>query len=305
MKKLKHILFAFIFSLIIGSQGIVSHAASLSNLQGGIYTITNDVSHENETGMAMARSYLKEKMTLEKSNGSWYYTIKFSGLQYMSKHKIYVNGSKVSHTVVSKNTSADTIELKFKTKSITPKLKVTMYVSAMGRNVEFGIIPKESTLKLVKATEESKSENSTNSTNNTNSSSNKTNNSTSNKNNSTSSNKTSSNKTNSSSSSSTKSESKSESKSDKTEKESNKAEEETDEAVKETEDKDKAEEDKEIEAKDEAEEDKEDEEVVEKTTEEVVSEVSDEKSSNKLVFVGLGAIVVIAIIVLVLRKIKK
>ena len=291
MKKIKNILFTLIFSLVIGCQAVVSHAASLSDLKAGVYTIKNDVSHESDTGMAMARSYLNETMTLEKSNGSWYYTIKFSGLQYMSKHAIYINGSKVSHTVKSKNTSADTIELKFKTKSITPNLKVSMYVSAMGRDVEFGVIPKESTLKLVKATEESKSESSTSSSsNNTNSSTSQS--SSSNKNTSSTSQTSSSNKTSStsnnssSSSSSTKTETKSE------EVESDKAKEETVEAE---------------ESKEEvAEETAEAEEVVaEKTTESVVSEASDEKSSNKLIFIGTGAIVVIAIIAVVLRRVKK
>ena len=279
MKKIKNILFTLIFSLVIGCQAVVSHAASLSDLKAGVYTIKNDVSHESDTGMAMARSYLNETMTLEKSNGSWYYTIKFSGLQYMSKHAIYINGSKVSHTVKSKNTSADTIELKFKTKSITPNLKVSMYVSAMGRDVEFGVIPKESTLKLVKATEESKSESSTSSS--------------SNKNNSSTSQTSSSNKTSSSSSSSssssTKTETKTETKSEEVEKESDKAKEET-----------KEESDKVEEETAEAEEV-----VAEKTTESVVSEASDEKSSNKLIFIGAGAIVVIAIIAVVLRRVKK
>ena len=320
MKKIKNILFTLIFSLVIGCQAVVSHAASLSDLKAGVYTIKNDVSHESDTGMAMARSYLNETMTLEKSNGSWYYTIKFSGLQYMSKHAIYINGSKVSHTVKSKNTSADTIELKFKTKSITPNLKVSMYVSAMGRDVEFGVIPKESTLKLVKATEESKSESSTSSSsNNTNSSTSQS--SSSNKNNSSTSQSSSSNKTNSStsqtsssnktsssssssSSSSTKTETKTETKSEEVEKESDKAKEETVEAEESKEEvaEETAEEKKE--ESDKAEEEAvEAEEVVETT--EVVSEASEEKSSNKLIFIGTGAIVVIAIIAVVLRRVKK
>lgn len=312
MKKIKNILFTLIFSLVIGCQAVVSHAASLSDLKAGVYTIKNDVSHESDTGMAMARSYLNETMTLEKSNGSWYYTIKFSGLQYMSKHAIYINGSKVSHTVKSKNTSADTIELKFKTKSIVPNLKVSMYVSAMGRDVEFGVIPKESTLKLVKATEESKSESSTSTSSNKNnsstsqsSSSNKTNSSTSQ---SSSSNKTSSSSS-SSSSSSTKTETKTETKSEEVEKESDKAKEETKEESKEESKEEVAEEtaEEEKEESDKVEEETaEAEEVVaEKTTESVVSEASDEKSSNKLTFIGAGAIVVIAIIAVVLRRVKK
>lgn len=269
MKKIKHVLFAFIFSFLIGCQAIVSYAANLSELKAGVYTISNDVSHESETGMAMARSYLNESMTLEKTNGSWYYTIKFSGLQYMSNHTIYVNGSKVSHTVKSKNTSQDTIELTFKTDSITPNLKVSMYVSAMGRDVEFGVIPKESTLKLVKATEESKVENSTNS---------------------------SSNKTDNSTDSSTKTETKTE----EVETESDKVEEEVEEVKTE----EVVEEEKKEEIKEESDETKE-EEVATKEVISGISESNNEKSSNKLIFIGAGAIVVIAIIALVLRKIKK
>lgn len=262
MKKIKHILFAFIFSFLIGCQEIVSYAADLSELKAGVYTISNDVSHENETGMAMARSYLNESMTLEKTNGSWYYTIKFSGLQYMSNHTIYIDGSKVIHTVKSKNTSQDTIELTFKTNSITPNLKVSMYVSAMGRDVEFGVIPKESTLNLVKLTEESNVENSKNS---------------------------SSDKIDDSTNSSTKTETKTE----EVETESDKVEEsKTEEVIEETEKKYTKEESDEIK----------EEEVVIK---EVISDSNDKKSSNKLIFIGAGFIVVIAITALVLRKIKK
>lgn len=279
MKKIKHILFALIFSFAIVCQEIVSYAADLSGLKAGVYTISNDVSHENETGMAMARSYLNESMTLEKTNGSWYYTIKFSGLQYMSNHTIYVNGSKVSHTVKSKNTSQDTIELTFKTNSITPNLKVSMYVSAMGRDVEFGVIPKESTLNLVKATEESNVENSTNSS--------------SNKTDSTNNTSSSSNKTDNSVNSSTKTETKTE----EVETESDKVEEETkiEEVVEESEKED---------TKEELEETKE-EEVVTKEVVSGISESNDENSSNKLIFIGAGSIVVIAMTALVLRKIKK
>lgn len=172
MKKIKNILVALVFSLIIGAQAIVSDAASLDSLKGGIYTIKNNVSHENETGMAMARTYVSDTMTLEKSNGSWYYTIKFNGAQYMSNHAIYVNGGRVSHTVVSK--SSDTISLKFKTSSISPSLKVSMYVSAMQRDVQFGVIPLESTLSLVKVTEQETTSNSSNNSSSSNSTSNTT-----------------------------------------------------------------------------------------------------------------------------------
>ena len=61
MKKIKNIFFVCIFSLIIGAQAIVANAAQLSELQSGIYEISNDVYHEQEIGMNMARHMGREK----------------------------------------------------------------------------------------------------------------------------------------------------------------------------------------------------------------------------------------------------
>ena len=154
MKKIKNIFFVCIFSLIMGAQAIVANAAQLSELQSGIYEISNDVYHEQEIGMNMARTYVDENMTLEKSEGKWYYTVKFSGTNYMENHRISINDELVDTEVVNENSEENTIELKFETDSITPDLEAQIYVDAMGRDVEFGIIPKEGTLNLVQAIEE-------------------------------------------------------------------------------------------------------------------------------------------------------
>ena len=154
MKKIKNIFFVCIFSLIMGAQAIVANAAELSELQSGIYEISNDVYHEQEIGMNMARTYVDENMTLEKSEGKLYYTVKFSGTNYMENHRISINDELVDTEVVSENSEENTIELKFETDSITPDLEAQIYVDAMGRDVEFGIIPKEETLNLVQAIEE-------------------------------------------------------------------------------------------------------------------------------------------------------
>ena len=154
MKKIKNIFFVCIFSLIMGAQAIVANAAQLSELQSGIYEISNDVYHEQEIGMNMARTYVDENMTLEKSEGKWYYTVKFSGTNYMENHRISINDELVDTEVVNENSEENTIELKFETDSITPDLEAQIYVDAMGRDVEFGIIPKEETLNLLQAIEE-------------------------------------------------------------------------------------------------------------------------------------------------------
>ena len=154
MKKIKSLFLIAMFSLIMSVQTLVASAAQLSELESGIYEIKNDVYHEQEIGMNMARTYLDENMILEKSEGKWYYTIKFSGTDYMNNHRICLNGKEVDAEVVSEDESKHTIELKFETDSVTPNLSTKIYVDAMERDVEFDVIPKEDTLNLVEAIEE-------------------------------------------------------------------------------------------------------------------------------------------------------
>lgn len=158
MKKIKNIFLVAVFSLIMSAQAIVVSAAQLSELESGIYEIENDVYHEQEIGMNMARQYLDENMTLEKSDGKWYYTVKFSGTNYMNNHRICLNGEEIDVETLNENTDENTIEFKFETDSITPDLSTKIYVDAMERDVEFDIIPKEDTLNLVQKIEEPKKE---------------------------------------------------------------------------------------------------------------------------------------------------
>ena len=219
MKKIKSLFLIAMFSLIMSVQTLVASAAQLSELESGIYEIKNDVYHEQEIGMNMARTYLDENMILEKSEGKWYYTIKFSGTDYMNNHRICLNGKEVKAEVVSEDESKHTIELKFETDSITPDLSTKIYVDAMERDVEFDVIPKEDTLTVVKAIEEPVE----------------------------------------------KVESETTSKED-------------------TEDNKQSEESK---------------------NEDVKEDSSEQKTSNKTIFIGIGSVIVIAIIALVVRKIKK
>ena len=143
MKKLKHL---FTILLTIFCITNVSYAASLDY---GLYNVKNDVYHEQEIGMNMARTYLNQTMRVDaKTNGTYYYTVEFSGTEYMNKHRILVNGSQVSTTKKS-NSSNGTIKLTFKVKSLSSKIKARIYVDAMGRDVEFQIIPDFSTAKCV------------------------------------------------------------------------------------------------------------------------------------------------------------
>lgn len=143
MKKLKH-LFTILLTILCITN--VSYAASLDY---GLYNVKNDVYHEQEIGMNMARTYLNQTMRVDaKTDGTYYYTVEFSGTEYMNKHRILVNGSQVSTTKKS-NSSKGTVKLTFKVKNLNSKIKAKLYVDAMGRDVEFQIIPDFSTAQCV------------------------------------------------------------------------------------------------------------------------------------------------------------
>ena len=84
--------------------------------------------------------------------------IKFSGANYMKDHKISINGENVNLDIINEDNENHTIELGFETDTIEPDMKASMYVDAMGRDVEFGIITKTDTLNLIEKIEEPKEE---------------------------------------------------------------------------------------------------------------------------------------------------
>ena len=142
-----------------------------------VYTIKNEVYHENATGMTMARQYLNSTSKVEEVNGKYYVTMTFTGVEYMNNHQIYVNGSKVDAEIVESTSSK--IALRFAVESLSDSIKVGTYVIPMGRTIDFDVKMLEDTLKLVDGNvEEDKEEDSTNNSTGNNSSS--TNNSTSN-----------------------------------------------------------------------------------------------------------------------------
>ena len=142
-----------------------------------VYTIENQVYHENATGMTMARKYLNSTSKVEEVNGKYYVTMTFTGVEYMNNHQIYVNGSKVDAEIVESTSSK--IALRFAVESLSDSIKVGTYVIPMGRTIDFDVKMLEDTLTLVDGNvEEDKEEDSTNNSTGNNSSS--TNNSTSN-----------------------------------------------------------------------------------------------------------------------------
>lgn len=129
-----------------GTSGSTSTESTVK--KGKLYTIQNTVSHESETGRQMARKYLNSTSKVEEIDGKYYVTLTFTGSEFMKNHAIYVNGSKVSHTVAAK--SGDSISLRFRVSSLSDTIKVGMYVVPMSRNIDFTVKLLQNTLKFVK-----------------------------------------------------------------------------------------------------------------------------------------------------------
>ena len=113
-----------------------------------VYTGKNNVTHDSETGLSMARKALEETLKVEDVNGKKYVTLTFTpmGSTMMNNHTVYVNGAKVETT---KSVNGEIVSLRFAVGSLEDSIKVSAYVTMMGSNVEFGVDILEDTLTLV------------------------------------------------------------------------------------------------------------------------------------------------------------
>lgn len=114
---------------------------------GKLYSIQNNVTHESETGVAMARKYLNATSKVEEIEGQYYVTLTFTGSDFMQNHVIYVNGSEVA---VTRSTNGDETNIRFAVSSLTDDIKVKVYIVPMSREVEFGVELLVDTLTFIK-----------------------------------------------------------------------------------------------------------------------------------------------------------
>ena len=117
-------------------------------VKGKLYTIKNEIISDNATGKAMARKYLNSTTKIEEVDGKMYATLTFTGVDLMSNHKIYVNGSVVNHTITSKTSSS--VSIRFAIPDVNADIKVQVFVVPMNSTVTFGVKLLEDTLTFVK-----------------------------------------------------------------------------------------------------------------------------------------------------------
>lgn len=160
MRLLKPVLLIML-TLFISLTGVFRSVDVLANenLENGIYEVKNDVYHDSDIGMSMARSYLNETMQLKVLGDETEYTIGFSGTEYMENFRILVDGNEGNADVVEENKENETIKLKVKVPNKDSELEAKIYVGPMERDVQFKVIPKFDTLTLVEKLEAPKVEN--------------------------------------------------------------------------------------------------------------------------------------------------
>ena len=147
-----------VLSIVIMGNINVYTALAEENIASGIYEVANDVYHDTEIGMSMARSYLNDTMTVKITKDEVLYTIGFSGTDYMENYRVKVNDVEVP---VERVDGDGIVTLIVSATSLSDELKACIYVGPMGRDVEFGIIPKLETMSLIESIEEESTEETT------------------------------------------------------------------------------------------------------------------------------------------------
>lgn len=119
-------------------------------VKGKLYSITNEVHYQdkNSIGQTMARQYLENISYIEEVEGKRYINLTFSGVEYMSNHRFFINNQEVSAKKVSDDGKKATF--RFEIPSLDARIKVKMYVAPMGRDVEFDVTLNKDTLKFIK-----------------------------------------------------------------------------------------------------------------------------------------------------------
>lgn len=157
INKIKILIMIMLSIVVMGNINIYTVFAE-EKIASGIYEVSNEVYHDNEIGMSMARSYLKDTMTMKIKKNEVLYTIGFTGTDYMENYRMKVNDVEVP---VERVDGDGIVTLKVSATSLSDELKACIYVGPMGRDVEFGIIPKLETMSLIESIEEESTEETT------------------------------------------------------------------------------------------------------------------------------------------------
>lgn len=128
-----------------------------SQFKRATYKVKNEIMTDSQIGYQASRSAVNEISYYEIENDTNHYiTLGFSQTNMLGNIRLSIGGNQISYETVSKNSSKNTMELRFKIPSLSTKVTVTANISAIGRDISFGIKFLESTLELVSVEESEK-----------------------------------------------------------------------------------------------------------------------------------------------------
>ena len=113
------------------------------------YRVNNEIITESSFGYQAARGAVNKVSYYEIIDDKKYITLGFSQTDIMNNIRLSINGKQINYDVVSKDDSKKTLDIRFEVPSISTQVTVTTNVTAMGRDISFGVEFLESTLELI------------------------------------------------------------------------------------------------------------------------------------------------------------
>ncbi|OSA88851.1 UNVERIFIED_ORG: cell wall anchor protein [Clostridium botulinum] len=132
------------------SQSNPTLSGNSNSYKKATYKVNNEIVTDSQIGYQAARSAVNKSSYYEIENDSDHYiTLAFTQTDVMGNIRLTIDGSKINYDIVNEDKSKKTMEIRFKVPSLSNQVVVTSNITAMGRDISFGIKFLESTLELI------------------------------------------------------------------------------------------------------------------------------------------------------------
>lgn len=135
------------------NNGTIGNQTGTEQYKKLTYKVNNEIVTDSKIGYQAARGAVNQTSYYEIENEKKYITLGFSQTDILNNIRISDNGKDISYSIVSEDKKNNTMNIKFEIPSISTQLTVTANVTAMGRDISFGLKFLETTLELI-STEE-------------------------------------------------------------------------------------------------------------------------------------------------------
>lgn len=121
-----------------------------TGIKKATYKVENDIVTDSTIGYQAARGAINKNSYYEIINDTDHYiTLGLNQTDVMTNVRLSIDGSNISYDTISENSANKTKEIRFKIPSLSKEITVSTYVTAMSRDISFGIRFLESTLQLI------------------------------------------------------------------------------------------------------------------------------------------------------------